>query len=49
MSKLLLDYGSGGKASQRLIKDIFVKYFSNPYLDKLDDAAFLREIKPPLA
>ncbi|MDK2920520.1 MAG: hydrogenase expression/formation protein HypE [Desulfonauticus sp.] len=49
MSKLLLDYGSGGKASQRLIKDIFVKYFSNPYLDKLDDAAFLQEIKPPLA
>ncbi|SDN21584.1 hydrogenase expression/formation protein HypE [Desulfonauticus submarinus] len=49
MSKLLLDYGSGGKASHRLIKDIFVKHLSNPYLDKLDDAAFLDNIKAPLA
>ena len=41
METILLDDGSGGKASQRLISELFVKYFSNPILDKLDDAALL--------
>lgn len=44
---ILLDDGSGGKASHRLINELFVKYFSNPYLDKLDDAALL-DIKGPV-
>lgn len=41
MPSLLLDCGSGGRASQRLINDIFVRHFSNPILQKLDDAANL--------
>lgn len=41
MDTILLDDGSGGKASQRLISELFVKYFSNPILDRLDDAALL--------
>jgi hydrogenase expression/formation protein HypE len=47
-TKVLLDYGSGGKASQRLISDLFKANFSNPVLNKLDDAAFL-DIAGPLA
>ncbi len=38
---VLLDYGSGGKAAQRLIKDLFVRHFANPILDTMDDAALL--------
>ena len=40
-NKLLLDYGSGGKASHRLISQLFLKYFDNPALNRLDDAALL--------
>lgn len=39
--KVLLDYGSGGRASQRLISELFVKHFSNPELERLNDAAML--------
>ena len=46
--KLLLDYGSGGKASQRLVKDLFLRHLHNPVLDRLDDAALL-DIEGPLA
>ncbi len=45
---LLLDYGSGGKASQRLISELFIKYFSNPVLNQLNDAALL-DIGGPIA
>ena len=38
---ILLDAGSGGRASQRLIADCFQRHFSNPYLDRMDDAALL--------
>ncbi len=38
---LLLDSGSGGKASQRLINDYFFRYFSNEILERMDDAALL--------
>ncbi len=47
-SRLLLDTGSGGKASHRLIKDLFLKHFSNATLDRLDDAAML-DITGPIA
>lgn len=46
--ELLLDAGSGGRASMRLINDIFLKHFDNEILRKMDDAAFL-EIKGPIA
>ena len=45
---LLLDCGSGGRASQRLIGDLFLRYFDNPILRTLDDAAKL-EITGPIA
>ncbi|MFA7164714.1 MAG: hydrogenase expression/formation protein HypE [Desulfoplanes sp.] len=44
--KLLLDYGSGGKASQRLISEMFLKYLGNEHLNRLDDAAFLEVTSP---
>ncbi|GAB6057833.1 hydrogenase expression/formation protein HypE [Desulfonatronum parangueonense] len=47
-TRLLLDTGSGGKASHRLIKDLFVKHFSNHVLDKMDDAALIN-VTGPLA
>ena len=39
--KVLLDYGSGGRASQRLISDLFLKYLGNDELNRLNDAAEL--------
>ena len=45
---LLLDHGSGGRASHRLISEVFVSRFSNPMLDSLNDAARL-EVSGPLS
>ena len=45
---LLLDHGSGGRASQRLISECFLRHFANPVLERLDDAALL-ELSGPLA
>ncbi|MBQ1330821.1 MAG: hydrogenase expression/formation protein HypE, partial [Desulfovibrio sp.] len=45
---LLLDAGSGGRASQRLIAECFMRHFSNPVLDVMDDAARL-DIQGPAA
>ncbi|WP_027185173.1 hydrogenase expression/formation protein HypE [Desulfovibrio inopinatus] len=39
--KLLLDYGSGGKASHRLVTDLFVANLGNDILGQLDDAALI--------
>ncbi|EPR42428.1 hydrogenase expression/formation protein HypE [Desulfovibrio sp. X2] len=39
--KVLLDYGSGGRASQRLIAELFLTHFDNPELSRLNDAAVL--------
>ena len=47
--RVLLDYGSGGKAAQRFVADLFGRYFSNPILDTMDDAALLENISAPLA
>ena len=47
--KILLDAGSGGKASHRLIGELFKTHFSNPYLDRLDDAALLDPVDGPLS
>lgn len=46
--KLLLDAGSGGKASSRLIHDLFERYFGNPILSRMDDAAYL-DVHGPIA
>ncbi len=45
---LLLDAGSGGRASQRLISDCFLRHFGNPVLAVMDDAALL-PLDGPLA
>jgi hydrogenase expression/formation protein HypE len=37
--KILLDHGSGGKASHDLIKDSFLPQFNNPFLIELNDSA----------
>ncbi len=37
--KILIGHGAGGKLSHRLIEDIFVKNFSNPYLNQLNDSS----------
>jgi hydrogenase expression/formation protein HypE len=39
--KILLDYGSGGEASHRLISELFLAKFKNRFLERLDDAALL--------
>ncbi|MBT4363650.1 MAG: hydrogenase expression/formation protein HypE [Desulfobacterales bacterium] len=39
--KILLDHGSGGKASERLVRELMLPAFSNPILEKLDDGASL--------
>ncbi|MBB5142315.1 hydrogenase expression/formation protein HypE [Desulfovibrio intestinalis] len=46
---LLLDAGSGGRASQRLISQCFFRHFANPLLERMDDAALLTDIHGPLA
>ena len=38
---ITLSHGSGGKATHNLIEGIFAPAFSNPLLDRLDDAALL--------
>ncbi|MCK9594552.1 MAG: hydrogenase expression/formation protein HypE [Candidatus Omnitrophica bacterium] len=37
--RILLGHGSGGKLSHRLLKEVVFPCFSNPILDKADDAA----------
>ena len=47
---ILLDAGSGGRASQRLIADCFQRHFSNTILNRMDDAALLEmDMQGPLA
>lgn len=46
--RILLDQGSGGKASHRLITGLFLKYLGNEYLNRLDDAAFL-DVSGPIS
>ena len=46
---LLLDAGSGGRASQRLVAQCFLRHFANPLLERLDDAALLEDLDGPLA
>jgi hydrogenase expression/formation protein HypE len=38
---ITLDYGSGGKLTNQLIRSLFLKYFNNPILNKLHDGAVL--------
>lgn len=40
-NKILLSHGSGGKQTNSLINDLFIKYFSNSILNEMNDAAEL--------
>jgi hydrogenase expression/formation protein HypE len=40
-NRILLGHGSGGKLSHNLLSDLFLKYFKNEELAKLNDAAVL--------
>ena len=46
--KIDLSYGSGGIQTSNLIHDIFLKYFNNKILDKLEDSAVL-DVKGKIA
>ncbi|MBN2392661.1 MAG: hydrogenase expression/formation protein HypE [Anaerolineae bacterium] len=41
---ILLAHGSGGILSHELIRDVFARQFSNPFLDDLSDAALVGEL-----
>ena len=45
MDKILLGHGGGGRLSQQLISDMFLRYFDNPVLNSLEDAAAI--VLPP--
>ncbi len=40
--KILLNHGSGGKLTQKLIRDLFLNYFDNPVLKGQTDSAILK-------
>ncbi|GAK54020.1 hydrogenase expression/formation protein HypE [Candidatus Moduliflexus flocculans] len=40
-NKITLAHGSGGQLTHELIKHLFVRYFANPHLSRLTDAAVL--------
>lgn len=42
MKKILLSYGEGGKLTYKLINELFLKFFKNEELEKLDDSALLK-------
>jgi hydrogenase expression/formation protein HypE len=46
--RVLLDYGSGGRASHRLINELFLRHLDNDILARLDDAALL-QLSGPVA
>jgi hydrogenase expression/formation protein HypE len=37
--RILLDHGSGGRASHELIEEVFIPRFQNPFLNELNDSA----------
>lgn len=39
MDRIMIGHGGGGRLSQQLISDLFLKYFGNPILNSLEDAA----------
>jgi len=39
---ILLDYGSGGRSSHRLVAELFLKHLGNPELNRLNDSALIR-------
>ncbi len=48
MDRILLSHGGGGEETRTLIRSLFLRYLSNPILDRLEDAALL-EVEGRLA
>jgi hydrogenase expression/formation protein HypE len=46
---ILLGHGSGGKLSHELIRDMFIRYFSNPELNSQTDSAIIETGETDLA
>ncbi len=46
--KISLAHGGGGEETQKLIKELFIKNFKNPILEKMEDSALL-EVKGKIA
>lgn len=44
--KILLAHGSGGRLTHALVRETFLPRLSNPYLERLTDAAVLPEMPP---
>ncbi len=42
MEQIVLAHGAGGRKMHRLIEELFLRYFGNPVLNRLEDAAALR-------
>jgi len=42
-NRILLAHGSGGQLSHELVEHLFLRYFDNPILARLDDAAVIGE------
>ena len=42
MEKITLAHGGGGEETQKLIKELFIKHFKNPHLEKMEDSALLK-------
>ena len=40
--RILLAHGSGGELTHRLLNELILPAFSNPILDKMEDAAIIR-------
>ncbi|MDR1123139.1 MAG: hydrogenase expression/formation protein HypE [Elusimicrobiota bacterium] len=49
MEKIMLSHGAGGQQSAAFIKRIILKYFGNPVLNSLEDAALLKNTPPDIA
>ncbi|HHV64285.1 MAG TPA: hydrogenase expression/formation protein HypE [Peptococcaceae bacterium] len=47
--KIVMAHGSGGNATRELIRNLFQKYLSNAYLDKMEDSASLPKSEFSLA
>jgi len=47
--KITMAHGSGGKSTSELIEHIFAKHFSNPFLNKMEDATILPQINGRIA
>ncbi|MDY3359176.1 MAG: hydrogenase expression/formation protein HypE [Clostridium celatum] len=49
MDIITLSHGSGGKATNKLINDIFFKYFENEYLNQKNDSTILPKLNDKIA